>query len=309
MDKPHVTVQVDDVTFSLRSPADLTWLTALGRVFQVFSQNDSGNISFGVDTGHGKLFVKAAGLSTLESACTPQEAAANLKAAMQVYEDIRHPSLIRLRSHYPAEGLYISIFDWAEGQCLYDHWNFDYYAAHPEVTPPAQRFKELPNPEKLAACQTLFSFLEETAKSGYVAVDFYDGSILYDFRTSRLTICDIDLFTRAPSINTRGEGYYGSKRLKAPEEYILGAAVDERTNVFTLGALLLGFFGDFTPEERQRCYQENRFTPCPPSAWGLGPASYRAACQAASPQPSARFATIAAFAAAWAQALKEDGTV
>lgn len=298
-----IEVKLGDTAFALHKPHDFSWLTRMGRVFRAFDQNDSGNISFGVDTGSEKLFVKAAGLETVESACTPGQAVANLRAAMQVYEDLRHPALIRLREHYPVEDLYVSVFEWAPGDCLYDHWNFDYYAAHPEATPPARLFRSLPAQKRLAACRQMFSFLEETARGGYAAVDFYDGSLMYDFAADRLTICDIDLFTKAPSVNTLGEGYYGSKRLKAPEEYRLGAAIDERTNVFTLGALLFHFFGDFTPAERQRCYAENRFTPCPPSAWELGPAAYQAACRAVSPEPGERYPTIKDFAAAWERSL------
>lgn len=302
----NVTVQLDDVTFFLKQPHDFSWLSRMGRVFQVFSQNDSGNLSFGVDTGQGKVFVKTAGLETVESVCTPQEAVGNLKAAMQVYEDIRHPALIRLEQHFPVGDLYVAVFEWAEGDCLHDHWNFDFYEAHPEITPPARRFKKLPVEKRLAACQVLFSFLEETVRRGYVAVDLYDASILYDFQQDKTTICDIDLFRKVPLVNTAGERYYGSERFKAPEEYILGAAIDQRTNVFTLGALLFHFFGGFTPEERRRCYEENRFTPCSAEAWELGPAAYRAACQAVCPQPEGRFATIKGLAAAWARAWEED---
>ena len=303
-DSKIMKVTLDDVTFELAGPADFSWLSRMGRVFAVFSQNDSGNLSFGVDTGCEKLFVKAAGLETVESVCTPREAVENLQAAMQVYEDIKHPALIRLLRHGPVEGLYAGVFAWAEGECLYDHWNFDHYAAHPEITPPARRFKELPLKKRLAACGMLFSFLEETARSGYAAVDFYDGSLLYDFDTDRLTLCDIDLFRKAPSVNDKGEDYPGSKRLKAPEEYILGAAIDERTNVFTLGALLFGFFGAFTPEEQKRCYAENRFTPCQPGAWELGEKAYEAACRAVAPKREERFSSITAFRQAWESAIK-----
>ena len=303
MDRQNtVEIKLNGVAFALRHPQDFSFLTRMGRVGQVFSHNDSGNLSFGVDTGTERLFVKVAGAATLESICTQEQAVENLRRAMGVYEDVRHPALIRLREHYPLGGLYVAVFDWAEGGCLFDHWNFDYYAAHPEVVPPAQRFRALPAEKRLAACQVLFSFLEETARSGYVAVDFYDGSLLYDFTAHRLTICDIDLFARAPAVNAQGAEYPGTKRLKAPEEYQRGAVIDERTNVFTLGALLLGFFGSFTPEEQQRCYEENRFTPCRESTWELGPAAYQAACRAVAPDPQKRFATIREFAAAWAQA-------
>jgi hypothetical protein len=36
------------------------------------------------------------------------------------------------------------------------------------------------------------------AQQGYVAVDFYDGSILYDFQQRRTMICDIDYYQQRP---------------------------------------------------------------------------------------------------------------
>ena len=70
--KASVTVQLDDAAFSLKRPADFSWLSSIGRVFQAFSQNDSGNISFGVDTGKEKLFIKAAGLDTSGGSGKPE---------------------------------------------------------------------------------------------------------------------------------------------------------------------------------------------------------------------------------------------
>lgn len=92
----------------------------------------------------------------------------------------------------------------------------------------------------------LFPFLENVNKKGYVAVDFYDGSIMYDFSTDNTTICDIDFFKKVPVINNKGTDWFGTKRLKAPEEYMKGSAIDEQTNIFTLGSLIFGFFGCFS---------------------------------------------------------------
>jgi len=92
----------------------------------------------------------------------------------------------------------------------------------------------------------LFSFLQSVNEKGYVAVDFYDGSIMYDFEKGVTMICDIDFFRKEPVVNYLGEHWFGTKRLKAPEEYAEGSVIDERTNVFTLGALLFEFFGHFT---------------------------------------------------------------
>lgn len=36
----------------------------------------------------------------------------------------------------------------------------------------------------------------------------------------------------------RGTEWFGSERLKAPEEYIKGSVIDMQTNIFTLGALI-----------------------------------------------------------------------
>jgi len=42
-----VKINLDNVEFSLKEDCDFSWLNSLGKVFCVFSQNDSGNISFG----------------------------------------------------------------------------------------------------------------------------------------------------------------------------------------------------------------------------------------------------------------------
>ncbi|MBQ2934710.1 MAG: hypothetical protein IJD96_00570 [Lachnospiraceae bacterium] len=55
-----------------------------------------------------------------------------------------------------------------------------------------EKFKELPVGKKLKAIEVLFSFLQNINQKGYVAVDFYDGSIMYDFSKDVTTICDID---------------------------------------------------------------------------------------------------------------------
>ena len=56
--------------------------------------------------------------------------------------------------------------------------------------------------------EVLFSFLEHVNRKGYVAVDFYDGSIMYDFENHKMTLCDIDLFRKAPAVNDMGEGWH-----------------------------------------------------------------------------------------------------
>ena len=42
-----ITVTLDTIKFHLKEIHDFSWLQAIGNVFAVFDQNDSGNISFG----------------------------------------------------------------------------------------------------------------------------------------------------------------------------------------------------------------------------------------------------------------------
>lgn len=299
-----VNYNLDGVCFSLKAEHDFSWLKSFGTVFTVFSQNDSGNISFGVNNGQEKYFVKAAGLSTLGSSVTTAEAIETLRSAAVIYENIKHPNLIELVKHCRVDDIYIAVFKWAEGDCLFDYWNFEKYQGNSQIVAPVERFKRLPAEQRIKSADTLFSFLDETAKSGYVAVDFYDGSIMYDFSNNITTICDIDFFRKKPTFNDIGEDYWGTKRLKAPEEYIFNAVIDEVTNVYTLGALLFNnYFGNYTESEVQLRYAQNRFTPCPFEKWDLNKQCYEAALKAVEPDRSKRYQSIEDFHRAWTLAL------
>lgn len=303
-----VNYDLDGVCFSLKAEYDFSWLKSLGTVFAVFSQNDSGNISFGVNDGHEKWFVKVAGLRTLESVRTEAEAVEALKSAMAIYKDIKHQNLIQLVKHYQLEDAYIGIFKWAEGECLFDYWNFEKYHGNSQMIAPAKRFRQLPVTQRIKSADILFSFLDKVSKSGYVAVDFYDGSIMYDFNHDVTTICDIDFFRKKPTKNDVGEEYWGTKRLKAPEEYIFNAAIDEITNVYTLGALLFNnYFGSYTPGEVQLRYTQNQFRPCSFEKWDLNKACYEVALKAVELDRSKRYQSIQEFYMAWVLALRTNG--
>ncbi|HBL84591.1 MAG: hypothetical protein A2Y17_00550 [Clostridiales bacterium GWF2_38_85] len=299
-----VNIKIDNVNFNLKEEHDFSWLSSFGTVFTAFDQNDSGNISFGVYDGIDKYFIKAAGLKTTDSVRTPEEAIASLEGAMPLYENIRHKNLIQLCKHYPFDDIYIAVFNWAEGDCLFDHWNFDKYRKNPQIVPPAERFKKLPISKRIESADVLFSFLDTVSKSGYVAVDFYDGSIMYDFTTNTTTICDIDFFRKKPTFNDMGENYWGTKRLKASEEYIFGAVIDESTNVYTLGALMLDcFFGNYTDVEIEQRYKTNAFSPCLFENWELSKECYDVVLKSVAIKRAERYASINEFHTAWNVAL------
>ena len=166
-----------------------------------------------------------------------------LKEAVIKYKNIKHDNLIRYVDSFDYKEFFVVIYEFAEGECLFDHWNFDRYKKTKEITP-LMKFKSLPIEKRLNVVEKLFSFFETFIDCGYVAVDFYDSSIMYDFENDIVTFCDIDLFRKLPTTNDLGKDYYGTKRLKAPEENELGATIDELTSEFTLGAIIFDMFSN-----------------------------------------------------------------
>ncbi len=300
-----VTQMIDHISYQLKEPHDFSFLSKHGKAFCTFDQNDSGNISFGMSDGSMRYFVKVAGAKTAEACNDTREAVEVLKNAMPLYEECKHPALIELVEHYELNDLYVAVFRWAEGECLYDHWNFEKYAANPKLLSPRKRFRQLPVQKRLASMKIMIEFLVLVESKGYVAVDFYDGSIMYDFESDTTTICDIDFFRKKPAYNNIGADFWGTKRLKAPEEYTYGASINGATNVFTLGAMTFHFFGSYTEEELQRMYKDKGVFPCSPEKWELGQKLYDISCKAVNPDPKKRYDSVKGFYSQWNKAVND----
>jgi serine/threonine-protein kinase len=129
----------------------------------------------------------------------------------------------------------------------------------------------------------------EIEAKGYVAVDFYDGSILYNFYSHTTKICDIDYYQKKPFINTMGR-LYGSSRFMSPEEFELGASIDGITNVFNMGAIAFGLIGG----ELDHSF----------SKWEAGKALYDVALKATESIRNDRYASMADFYTNWMNAHK-----
>ena len=108
---------------------------------------------------------------------------------------------------------------------------------------------QMPIDAKIQAYEDIIEFHEHVAKKGYVAIDFYDGSILYDYEANKVIICDIDFYQKSPYIGDMG--LWGSDRFVSPEECAKDAVMDEITNVYTMGATAFSLFayGDRSPEK------------------------------------------------------------
>ena len=294
--------KIDSIEFRLKELHDFTWLKKYGTAFWVVDETGSGCICIGMDDGDKKYFCKIAGVNTIEAEVSPQESIEILKEAVHLYYDLSHPNLVKVIEAYDYNQFYVVVFEWTNGECLFDHWNFEKYQNDTTIKSPKERFIELSIDKKLRSTEVLFSFLQNVNEKGYVAVDFYDGSLMYDFELDEMHICDIDFFKKALVINDMGTDWFGTKRLKAPEEYIEGSVIDEQTNIFTLGALIFEFFGSFTNEEIGQRYCNNQFLPCSFSKWQLNEESYDVAKKAVSHDRNERYLTIEEFLKDWRKA-------
>ncbi|GIP37133.1 serine/threonine protein kinase [Paenibacillus sp. J31TS4] len=276
-----VTQTLDHVSFALRESHPLDWLREKGTVFRVFDQQDSGNLSFGIESGGRKQFVKYAGARPIRYEGTPEEAVARLREAAAVYERLAHPALVRLLAHGEAGEGYALLFEWEDGETLH------HQATYPLGTEPASpylRFRQLPIGRRRKAMEQILAFHESVEDRGYTAVDFYDGSLLYDFGAHKLTVCDIDLYRRSPFRNPMGR-MWGSSRFMSPEEFELGAPIDGVTNVYNLAAMafwLLGGGRDRSPER-----------------WEAGEALYAVSSRGVQPAREDRYPSVRSFREAW----------
>ncbi len=267
----------DGVPLRLKAPFDLRFLDRYGRAFTVFDDQDSGNLCFGVEKDGKRLFVKFAGAPTAQYDGTAEDAILRLKATTAIYSALAHKNLVRLIAAEEVGGGYAAVFEWADGDCM----GKQYPASR-------ARFLALPLTDKLCVYRDVLAFHAFVAAQDWVAIDFYDGSVLYDAARQKTILCDIDVYAKTPVINDRGR-MWGSSRFMSPEEFELGAMIDEISNVFTMGQMAFQLFseGDKSLE-----------------AWPLSSAAHAAVCKATSPVRTDRQKTINELIAEWEEACR-----
>ena len=270
--------EIDGIPYKLKEPFDFGFVHRYGKVFQVFDDQDSGNICFGTEKDGERYFVKFAGAPAERYEGDLQEAVERLRETVPIYKALQHESLVQLVAAEETGGGFVAVFRWAEGDCM----GRMYSAEH-------RRIMALPVEERLRIFGDVLGFLRHVAEKGYVAVDFYDGSILYDVREHKTTICDVDVFRRQPCVNDMGR-MWGSSLFQAPEEYQMGAGIDEVTNVYTAGAMAFALFGN---------YQRTR------EAWTLSQALFAVVDRAVRNDRGERQQSLGQLLEEWESALRE----
>ncbi len=264
---------IDGVPYKLKAPFDFSFLHKYGRVFRVFDDQDSGNICFGVVNGETRYFVKFAGAPTERAGVSAGEAVANLKRSAAIYRDLAHPNLIRFVDAEEVGGGFAMLFAWTDAACM-----------HPMYPRARKQFMQMPLETRQQVFEETLAFHAHAVKRGYVAIDFYDGCIMYDFGKRKTVICDIDFYAKSPYTNEMGR-LWGSSRFMSPEEFQLGASIDEITTVYTMGAAAFALFGN----ERDRCLEQ----------WNESEARFDVAKQAVSQERDKRQQSLEQFITQW----------
>ncbi|MFF5359301.1 serine/threonine protein kinase [Streptomyces scabiei] len=250
------------------------YLARIGDVFRVFGKQDSGCRAYGVrlpDSGE-RWFVKTAVAAVGRR---------SLERAWDFHRAVRHPVIVPQVHRIALRDGPAVVMPWLDGEVLYDPAE---RGSGDRTSPgsPMTRFRSLPVDRIEAAFARVLDAHLAVEAAGYVAVDLYDGALLYDFAAGEMRLIDLDEYRPGP-FALDADRLPGSTRFMAPEEFERGATIDIRTTVHALGrtARLLLDAGD---EER---------------AWRGTAARLAVLERATHPDPAQRFAGVKELRAAW----------
>ncbi|KXK57318.1 MAG: serine/threonine protein kinase [Chlorobi bacterium] len=263
------------------------FLCSIGTIVAQFdaATQDSGNISYVVQVGDARWFVKTAGVADDPAPLLPHgQRVALLRNAVRLHRSVAHPALPKLHHVIESSAGPLLIYQWCSGDLLGVPRQF-----RDDPASAYQRFRSLPAATILAALHSLFQLHHVLAQSGWVAVDLYDGSLLYNFATEQLHVVDLDHYHPGPFCNQMGR-MFGSARFMAPEEFQRGEMIDQRTTLFTLARIALWMLGDGTLN---------------PQAFRGTEGMLQVLKQATEPNPELRFQTVRSFWEAWCKATEE----
>lgn len=260
------------------------YLNAVGSVFAVFDERsqDSGNISYGVQTTQGRYFVKTAGHPGNPTPfMSHSERISLLRNAVRLRRSCDHHALPPLHQVIESPTGPLLVYQWADGELIRTD-----AAMRDDPRSTFQRFRRLPSHEIIRVLDLVYALHYQLAQLGWIAVDFYDGCMIYNFDRQELHIVDLDNYCEAPFVNEMGR-MFGSSRFMAPEEFERGARIDERTTVFTMGRTAAVLLSDGTLERQP--FRGND-------------ALYEVVRRACRDDREERYDSVAAFFAAWMDA-------
>ncbi|WP_328380960.1 serine/threonine protein kinase [Micromonospora zamorensis] len=242
-------------------------MPSIDSAFVVFGEQDSGCLSYGVEDAGGRWLVKTA---------ITAEGRASLDRACAVHAAVHHPAVVRpVRTVHGPAGPTL-VYPWYDGDLL------NHATVHGADRSGLIRFQQLPLPQVEEALDAILDAHLAVSAAGLVAVDLYDGCFLYDFSAGRMRLIDLDEY-RPGSFLLDAERLPGSRRYMAPEEFVRGAVIDERTTVHLLGRTLHHLLDS-------------------PEGWRGNDDQRRVVDRATRAAPAARHSDVPALVGAWRQA-------
>jgi serine/threonine-protein kinase len=137
-----------------------------------------------------------------------------------------HPAIVPLRRVVRCRDGVLHLYDRVSGE------NLGSQASR-------KRILTVPLHRRLDALDAIAGALAAIVAAGFVVVDWHEGNMLYDFQTHRVWLFDWELCRPGASFVLEMDENYGTSRLMAPEEFVRGSVIDERTLVLNVGRYML----------------------------------------------------------------------
>ncbi len=171
--KGYYLQSVDGIPYKLKASFDFSFLSKYGRVFKVLDRQDSGNICFGLEKDGARYFVKFAGAPTEQYDGNPKDAILRLKAAVPVYQTLRHPNLIEFIKAEDIQNGFACVFKWADGECMGRMWGSSRFMS-PEEFEHGATLDEITNVYTIGALAfALFSDYSRTREAWTLRDELY----------------------------------------------------------------------------------------------------------------------------------------
>jgi serine/threonine protein kinase len=256
------------------------FLDSLGTIVRQFGERqDSRTTILGLEAEDGRFVVKHA---------EDPAAVRLLESALRFHAAVAHPTIVPVIHSLTTSTGRANVMPWAEGVVLHDPYD-PAVPLRDEPGSPYRRFLGLSADEIASTVGKMIDAHVAVAAAGFVAVDLYDGCLVYDFEGQRMSLIDLDMYRPGPFTLQR-DRLPGSTTFMAPEEWQRGAEISERTNVFTLGRFALVLLGCARAEPPSR------------SDFRGTDAQFEVATCATAPDPADRFPSLATLAEAWSAA-------
>ncbi|GAB3274180.1 protein kinase family protein [Kineosporia babensis] len=239
----------------------------IGRAFAVFDAQDSGCRSWGVEHAGQRWFVKTA---------VQPSARAGLARAAALHAVVRHDAVVPLSMVLDGTDGPTLVYPWREGEVL----NRATTAGSDRSA--LLRLQREPVQRAVRVVDQVLQAHRAVAAAGWVIGDLYDGCLLYDADSGRVSLIDLDEYRPGPFVLS-SQRLPGSKRYMAPEEMVRGAVIDYRTSVFALGRVVQHLLDG-------------------PREWRGSAQQWAVVERATQPSPQRRYPGVAELVAAWEQA-------